>query len=188
MVFVGSLIKLASDVQNWSVDNILSAISILLVIAGGLFAFKQWASSNQTRRTELIHQIIEKLRFDEDIARTMYLIDYGTPWYNEDFHDRDDDLEYRIDKVLSFLNYICYLRKEKMFSKREFRILQYEINRACVSFDVQCYLWNLYHFSIKQGTVCSFQDLIDYGIGEDIIKKDSFLSISGVPFIKYLNF
>ena len=85
---------------------------------------------NQTRRIELIHQIIEKLSFDKDIAWIMYMIDYGTSWYDRNFHNREDDLEYRVDKVLSFLNYVCYLRKEKSLGKREFRILCYEVNRV----------------------------------------------------------
>lgn len=68
MELVGSLIKYACDSRNWSMDNILSAISILLVVIGGLFALQQWSVANQTRRIELIHQIIEKLSFDKDIA------------------------------------------------------------------------------------------------------------------------
>lgn len=119
----------------------------------------------------------------------MYMIDYGTSWYDRNFHNREDDLEYRVDKVLSFLNYVCYLRKEKNLGKKEFRILCYEVNRVCISPDIQNYLWNLYHFSVKQGTECSFQDLIEYGMEKRIIDRKSFLSsTSENNYTKYLNF
>ena len=93
----------------------------------------------------------------------------------------------RIDKLLSYLSYICYLKQENNISDKEFRILQYEINRTCTSPSIQGYLWNLYHFSRKQGTDCSFQYLIDYGIKNNIIEK-SFLDPKCFLYEKTLNF
>ena len=173
--------------ENWFVDDILSAISIGLMILGGIFAYKQWTAANQIKRTELIKQIIERLRFDKEMAETMYIVEYDNSWYNADFHDRDDDFEHRIDKLLSYLTYICYLKSEKNISKKEFRILQYEINRACTSQCVQSYLWNLYHFAHRQGSECSFQYLIDYGLKNGLIDK-SFLRADCPSYKKTLNF
>lgn len=185
--FVESLFFVFTSVENWSVDNILSAISIILVIIGGVFAYKQWTASNQIKRTELIKQIMERLRFDKEMADTMYTIEYDDSWYDIDFHDGDDDFEHKIDELLSYLSYICYLKKEKNISKKEFRILRYEINRTCTSPCIQAYLWNLYHFSQKQGAECSFQYLIDYGIKNKLIDK-SFLKTDCKLYEKTLNF
>ena len=41
MEFIKSLFALISNVENWSVDDVLSATSIVLVIVGGLFAYRQ---------------------------------------------------------------------------------------------------------------------------------------------------
>ena len=119
---------------------------------------------------------------------TTYLIDYEDDWYDGNFHDREDDFEYQMDKLMSYLSYICYLQKERKISAKEFCILKYEINRACSSHAVQCYLWNLYHFSRQQGTQCSFQYLIDYGLKQKLINKKEFTNSQSTHYIKTLNF
>lgn len=188
MKWLCSIINVFINTNNWSVDSILSAISILLVIVGGFFAYKQWTSANRIRRSKFINQIIAKLRFDKSIVDTMYLIEYDHEWYNEKFHDADNEIEFSIDKLLSYLSYICYLYELKNISKKEFKILQYEINRACSSLSVQSYLWNLYHFSKAQGTECTFQYLICYGIRSKIIDKKIFYCKESMFYPKHLNF
>ena len=169
------------------IDNYLTIISLIMVAIGGAFAGIQWNVSNKIRRTEFVNTIIEKLRFDKDMAQTMYKIDYDESWYNDNFHNGNSDLEYEIDKLLSYLSYICYLKQTKNISKEEFKILQYEIIRVCKSFDVQSYLWNLYHFSIKQDSKCSFEHLVSYGIDNKLFDI-KFLSCNSNLYKKRLNF
>lgn len=182
------MIKLLFEVNNWSVSDILSLISIILVIIGGLFAYQQWKYSNKTKRANFIDQILSKLRFDREMVEAINIIDYDFLWYDENFHHNHEEVEYKIDKALSYLSYICYLLKEKHISKRDFIILEYEINRTCVSPDVQCYLWNLYHFSISQKSKCSFQYLIEYGIKNKLIEETEFMNPESKKYIKRLNF
>ena len=177
--------------DNWTLEYLLSLISIVLVVLGGICALIQWCSSNRNSRNELIQQIIENLRFNKDIAQAMYTIEYNPFWYNESFHNNRTDnhnLEFQIDKLLSYLSYLCYLKQEKRISKKEFRILQYEINRVCVSFSTQAYLWNLYHFSQKQQTACSFQYLINYALKHKLINRCIFENPIPTIYPKYLNF
>jgi hypothetical protein len=169
-----------------TVDQYLSLSSLLLVIVGGIFAGFQWQMSNKTKRIELINQIIEKLRFDQGMAQTMYRIDYGKLWYDEKFHT-GTELEFAVDKLLSYFSYICYLKKTKNISGKEFSILQYEVNRVCNSNQVQSYLWNLYHFSKQLNSKCSFDYLISYGI-ENKLFDDSFSNKHTKTYIKRLNF
>jgi hypothetical protein len=171
---------------NLGINDFLGIISTMFILIGGVFALFQWRVSTKLKRAEYLDQIIVKLRFDKEIADTMYIIDYNYSWYNESFHG-NDKLEYAIDKLLSFLNYICYLYEMKNVSKKEFKILQYELNRACISSCVQSYLWNLFHFSKKNKTDSTFQYLINYGIKNKIIKK-KFYEDKNSNYIKYLNF
>ena len=173
--------------ENWTIADILSIIAIILSIAGGIFAYRQWTVSNKTKRTELIKQVMEQLRFDKEMVDTMYLVEYDDTWYDDNFHNRDDDLEYRIDKLLSYLSYICYLKTENHINNKEFRILRYEVNRVCTSPCVQTYLWNLYHFSREEGVDCSLQYLIDYGIHNKLIDS-SFMKANCCLYKKTLNF
>lgn len=157
--------------SNVSPENYLTAISLILVGVSVIFAVIQWSVSNKIKRAEFIDQIIEKLRFDEDMAMTMYKIDYNEKhWYNDDFHG--GKFEFAVDKLLSYLSYICYLSITKNISKEEFKFLQYEVIRACSSDDVKSYLWNLYHFSRKHNSKCSFEHLISFGIENKIFDKD----------------
>lgn len=172
-VKVMSLMELLLDINNWSISDILSLISIIIAIIGGIFAFKQWVFSNKTKRAEFIDQIINKLRFQNEMIDAWYLIEYGDKWYNEDFHN-NKELERKMDEFLSFLSYICYLYEEKHITNKEFSILQYEINRTCRSAEIQNYLWNLYHFSDLQKYECSYQYLIDYGVKNQLINKNTF--------------
>ena len=80
--------------MNCYANYIFSAISILLGVIGGVFAYKQWTYANRIRQSEFINQIIEKLRFDKCIADTMYMIEYDHNWYSEDFYDSESEIEF----------------------------------------------------------------------------------------------
>lgn len=157
-----------------SISDICDVLSIAFTIIGGFFAYNKWTESNRIKRAEFINQIIEKLNFDKDMVNAIYKIDYDKNWYGYDFHK--SKLERKIDKLLIYLSYVCYISEMKNIKEEEFKILDYKLERTCSSYDVQSYLWNIYHFSKKQGVNCTFQYLIDYGIKKDIINKETFLN------------
>lgn len=154
----------------FSIDNWLTLISLCFVALGGGFALWQWRKNLKIRRAEFINQILEKLRFDEELIKTMYIVDYKQDWYDVSFHD--SEFERVIDKLFAYLDYICYLKTTRNITNSEFHIFQYEIHRVCISYSSKAYCWNLYHFSKKNETVCSFQYLIDYGIKAELFPKD----------------
>ena len=173
--------------NNWTVDNYLSLVLIAVMAIGSIFALFQWNSSIKVRRTEFLDDIINKLWFDENMARTMHLIDNNPNWYTEDYHKNYTDLGYQMDKLLSYFDFICYLHFIKNLKENEFSVIRYEIDRTCASPSVQAYLWNLYHFSNKIEAGCSYMYIIDYGIEEKIISKD-FKTNNDSLFNKYLKF
>ena len=168
-------------------DQMISLITLVFAVVGGVFALMQWVNMNKIKRAEFINQIIEKLRFDKEMVETMYMIDYDLTWYNQDFHGTESELEYKVDKILSYLSYICYLESTGNIKKREFGVFKYELNRTCKSPCVQNYLWNIYHFSIENESLCPFEYLINFGFDEKIIDKE-FLNKFSNNFKKYLNF
>jgi len=174
--------------NNWEPDNYLTLITIILMATGGFFALIQWNSSEKFKRVKYLDEIITKLRFDPEMANTLYTIDYNHNWYTKEFHN-NRDLEYKIDKVLSYFDFICYLYNMRNIKYNEFKIIKYRVNRICISPSVQKYLWNLYHFSKRMGAECSFTHIIDYGIKNKIIKKE-FKDNSNDLYgnCKYLNF
>ena len=174
MEFVNRIFMVCTKDTSWFRDNILTIVSIALAMTGGLFAWWQWRNSNKIKRAELIKQIIEKLRFDKEMLTAMYTIDYDDPWYGEGFHHTTSDVEATIDKFLSYLTYICYIKEVGHITKKEFRILGYQLKRTCSSRQVQAYLWNLYHFSALNQIESTFQYLIEYGFRNKIIDEEEF--------------
>jgi hypothetical protein len=119
--------------KNLTIDNCLTLISIFLVIIGGIFSLTQWRSGNKVKRAEFLEQIISKLIFDEEIVKTMYMIDYNYNWYDEHFHNNKNGLEKSVDKLLAYIDYICYLKEIRNITQKEFVIIQYEISRILIS-------------------------------------------------------
>jgi len=140
------------------------------VIGGGLggsFVLFQWRKQIRVRRTEFVYQIMQDLRKDDEITKTQYMIEYGEFVYKDHFDD-NTDLETKIDRFLSVLNYICYLMKSRAIGKQDFGIFKYEITWVLKNKHVQAYLWNLHHWSKSNQSPCSFQFLIDYGLREKL--------------------
>lgn len=156
-----------------TIDMWFEIASLALTIVGGIFVYFQWEKSAKTKRAEIIHQIIDKLRFDEDLIKATYILDYNPYWYNDSFHNGNNGMEYIIDKFFCYIDYICYLRSTRNISEKEFKIFNYEVNRICSrSKSAQAYLWNLYHFAERNETSCSFRYIIDYGIKNGLFPKD----------------
>ncbi|MCL2041989.1 MAG: hypothetical protein FWG84_08145 [Bacteroidales bacterium] len=168
---------------DFTIDNWLTLISLNFIAFGGGFALWQFYKNTKIKRAEFLNQILEKLRFDENLTTTMYVVDYNQVWYDNKFHN--SEFEGNIDKLFSYLDYICYLKSTRNIKGTEFKICQYEINRVCVSIATQQYLWNLYHFSKKNNTDSSFQYLIDYGIEKNLFPTDFKENIT--LYIKTLN-
>lgn len=187
MDFLEALFGIFFTPENWSVEYILSAVSILLVAVGGFFSYGQWDKANKTKRAEFIKEILTQLRFDQEMSRVVKMIDYEDGWYGAEFHNGEKELEDSVDKLLSYLSYVCYLKEEGHLTDKEFGILRYELIRVCNSRDIQSYLWNLYHFSKSQGTECSFRYLIDYGEKNGLFASD-FYSSSCSSYPQMLNF
>lgn len=153
--------------SDWLKLNWFSLFQTLAVLCGGAFALFQWSKSNQLKRTEFINQIIEKMRFDNEITTGKYLVDYNSDWYNKSFHC--EATEYLIDKYFAYLSYICYLIKMRHLKEEDLSLFRYDLSRACGNESSQNYLYNIYHFAKKKGTDCSFEHLIKYGRNMGII-------------------
>lgn len=148
---------------TYNIGDILTAVSVIVVIIGGIFSLIQWMRKQKLQRGEYINELTEKIRTDEDIREIVYLLDYNNKvWYTKEFHG-SGELERKVDKTLSYFSYICYLKRKRLITSREFQFFEYEIKRILVNRQVIKYLYNLYHFSKKLKMNLTFHYLFLYG-------------------------
>lgn len=142
------------------------------------------------KRASYINELTDKIRSDPLISDAIYLLDYGKIWYSESFHS-SGELELKMDRTLSYFSYICYLKKQKIISDKEFKFFKYEIERILGNQQVQDYFYNLYHFSQKLKVPLTFEYLFEYGeknnfFDEDFYNPDAY--ITNFSYHQYLNF
>lgn len=180
--------KFIECLKGISVSDWTGILTLLTVIAGGIFGLMQWNKSNKYRRAEFIDSLVTTIRNDEELSTVVYMFDYDHKWYTQSFHNKEKELERVVDKTLSYFSYICYLKNNKILSKKDFNFFEYEIKRIAANRSVQAYLYNLYHFAKKNDCEHSFKYLFDYCYTNKLfIGCEDIKSITD-SFPKYLNF
>lgn len=169
-----------------TISDIAAALTFLTVLIGGVFALYQWRKKLKFKRAEYLNELSTKVRNDEILSEVVTYFDYNKPWYNEKFHG-NRAIEKKIDAILSYFSYICYLKTERLISNSEFRFFKYEIERIIRSYQTKSYLYNLYHFSRKNNVEMSFIYLFKYAEEQKEIDKD-FYDRRSQKYPHYLNF
>lgn len=124
------------------------ALSALILAAiGGLFSLIQWRKSVAIKRAEFVEAITQKLHYDKDILKTIYMIDYSKFKYDERFHSVGNPIQVDVDILLSTLDYLCYLLDKRLIAENDIVSDLYILKRVCLDTEIQCYLWNLHHFA-----------------------------------------
>ena len=173
-------------VNEISVGDIISFLSLVAVIVGGCFGYYQWQKSIKIKRAEYLNELTEKIRTDPDISEVVYILDYNQKWYDDSFH-QSGEFERKVDKTLSYFSYICYLFENKLITKNEFAFFKYEIDRILVNYSTIRYFYNIYHFSNKHGNPMTFKFLFNYGEKAKIFDSD-FYNARSDQYPHYLNF
>lgn len=173
-------------INEFTVGDIISFISMVLVVIGGCFGYHQWRKSVKIKRAEYLNELTEKIRTDNDNSKMIYILDYDLMWYDDTFHN-SGEFERQMDKTLSFFTYICYLFENNLIEKREFNFFKYEINRILVNPSTIKYFYNLFHFSTTYRTPMTFKFLFEYGEKEKLYNEE-FYNPYSEDYPHYLNF
>ena len=168
-----------------TLENWIDFSMVIVIILGSAGAIYQWWHSNKIKRSEIINQFFKLLRYNKEIREIIYQIEYDKLPDDGNFHDTE--IEYHVDKLLTTLNYLCYINKLSLIYKKELSIFKYEIARVVSSEPIQNYLWNLFHFSIVNEEETSYKFLIEYAENNQYLKS-SFYNKDSSDYIKNLNF
>ncbi len=113
---------------NTAVDvgDIISALTLFTIIVSGVWALVQWNYNLRLQRSESLEKLVEKFRSDGELCDIIYRIDKRKAWYNKEFHD-GKELERQVDKLLTYLSYLCYLKENNVIKSKEFDFIKYVI-------------------------------------------------------------
>jgi len=185
-------------IPDW-IERYSVTVTLCTALIGGAFTawkfLQEWRKQNSIRRAEWVEKLIKEMRCDEDNKRIRYKIEYSEIKYYKgkgyNFHG-NEAIESSIDKYLSLLNFICYLRKTRAINRKDFNTFRYSVVWALTNKNklgdnaVQAYLWNLYHFAkltsgppygwgffyLKNRAPCSFHYLICWGLFHRLFVPD----------------
>ncbi len=157
--------------NEYDLGDIISIVSAVFILLGGLFTFIQWKKTVRIKRADYINELTEKIRSDKDIKNIIYLFEYGNEWYSRSFHG-SGNLECQVDKTLSYFSYICYLRKQHIITKKEFMFFKYELEHLLMNHQVLDYLYNIYHYANSIGEPLTFYYLFEYGKNNHLFNTD----------------
>lgn len=141
--------------------TVVELASVVGVSITAILTLYQWSGSMKIKRTEILHDLLETIRSNPEIREAWYYLEYHEgQWYNDSFHETP--LEEKMDHLLSHLNYVTYLLKNRIIRKYEFQLFDYQIKSVARNPGIQCYFFNLYHFAHRNNSTFSFEYLFDY--------------------------
>jgi hypothetical protein len=59
------------DFTTWDNDNILALTTIAIAAIGGILVYLQWHKSVKLRPVKFPNQIIERIRFNEEMSKSL---------------------------------------------------------------------------------------------------------------------
>ena len=114
---------------------VISALTLVLACCGAVHAFVKWKRSLQQSRSVRLRIILNEFNKNEMIQNAYSRDNDLETW--TDFGLEEDSRRTVIEKTLSLISYLCYLRKKGLMDTDEFVFFQDTINRilsaSCMS-------------------------------------------------------
>lgn len=153
---------------------------VLAIVIGGFWALFTWRTSVKTQRSNFVDALLCK-------ARNPELSDF---FYKN--IDREDETDFRcykgglmfedgyeeiFDRFLFMISYVCYLRRNRLISKRDFRLFEYMVDRTMRSSQVARYIRDFYADETLSNVARPYDDLlyISFKMGNQNAREILFL-------------
>ena len=118
--------------------------NVACTLIAGVFALRQYASARLLDRAERLKKVFEDMNRAE-IAETFYrFIEHTARFYDEQQSEFYEGAEQKIDYMLGWFSYLCYLRRKGILQGVEFSEFSYQISRTLENKDVQNYFYDMY--------------------------------------------
>lgn len=145
------------------VADIISCISLVFLAIGGIITLIQWKKSSDVKSADYLKEITNDITYSKYVKEGFYILDNSENiWFENVVTGRDEKIVRTIDATLFYYSYICYLKKSKVISNKEFKCFQFFIDTICRNYQVQDYLYYLYFYHLKIKSAMPFEDLLQY--------------------------
>jgi len=148
---------------------IIAIITLLTVIIGTTIAIIQWIKNSALQRTKFVHEVLSKFQYEKTVAETIYLVMDKNAKINNELK--------KVDKLLVWLTYVCYLMKTKCISYEESSMFENTLYRVLKSNAVKDYLMALNRYSNTRKIRCTYYHLIRYGLDHKLLCEEDFKMI-----------
>ncbi len=145
------------DVQFQVLFDVIAGASCIGAMLMVWWGYCKWDAARRERRAEFLWKLLEKFREEESIQRGMYAIDFNDGMENIKEGEKD--------RILSYMAYICYLKKTGVVSDEEFAFFEYEITRTLENSKIKEYLGSIKKFADANGCRNPFVALNEYEKG-----------------------
>ncbi len=120
------------DVQYEVLFDVIAGVSCIGAMLMAWWGYRKWDAARRERRAEFLWKLLEKFREDAAVQQMILAIDHGL-----DIDTLDEGVK---DRTLSYMAYVCYLKKTGVVSDEEFAFFEYEITRTLGNQKINEYL------------------------------------------------
>lgn len=179
-------IIMSIEPTNSNITIILSLIGTIVGVVTVIFLGIQLWQKVRTDHAKYVAEMMDKTRSNPAMLELFSLLDYQKFEYNLRFHG--SEIERTVDNLLHHYEYIIYLKKTRMLKKAEFGFFEYNIQRVIGDYQIQNYLFNLYHFVNTGNLSFKYKRLLEYGEENGLINPTEFKNKDSFYYNKVLNF
>ena len=144
-----------------TISDIINLILLFLTMLGLIVAAFELGHNKKINRASLAKELYWTLYDDPDIRSIFYRIEWSN-YEIEDYGNAERDDEQKLDKLLSFLEIVCSMYYRRVFTRKDIRLFDYELNRVCSHPCVQAYWKFLDEWQSEQKIGDSFVNLKRY--------------------------
>lgn len=144
-------------------------ITLIATIASVVIALIEIRRSKKATEYTVFYNLMNLIRTDKKMNDALYKIEYSEDWYPNYFHG--SDLEKKVDLMLSFLDFSCYLRKKKVLKRGDFYFFKFQIESVVSKKPMGDYIHNLIIWANHDRVTFQFDNLREYCVKEKLFKE-----------------
>lgn len=164
MIFeVEACCKMLGFTFNDEFGSMADWAQVLAIVIGGIWALFIWRTSVKTQRSNFVDALLCKVR-DSELSEFFYKN-----------IDREDETDFRcykgglmfengyeeiFDRFLFMISYVCYLRRNRLISKRDFKLFEYMVDRTMRSSQVARYIRDFYADETLSNVARPYDDML----------------------------